>query len=476
MGTGIRNWTRAVWVAALVMAPVACGFSNAATDLSAPDVPVVADLPSVTDVADTGTDPGPAPDGRIGGVGELSTDATQRPYTTHVTWQGDTASAATIQWQTQANAADTYKPRILFAREDEIVRNGDEIRLPFDAAHVAEGAGFTYETFDDSGAVVDIVQWGVDLSGLVPSTTYYYRAGTWGAYDEASGTLTSPDLSPVLSFRTGRAKGERLPFTFISAGDSRADDGKIAANANRLAAIPADFWLFSGDMTEVGTQAEWWYWFDAMRPILVGKVLMPVQGNHETFADLYYNQFALPGEAGLPQAYKEHGWSFTTGNLHVVGLDSNTDDTVNSQAAWLDSDLAATDADPDIDWTIVMFHHPVYSSAGAHGSTLRVQNVWLPIFEKHHVDLTLTGHDHDYERSKPVRGKQVVAAGQGIVHVVAGSFFAPPYSNGSDWWTELSVNGETGNYCEWKVDGKSMTVTVHSGDGTQILDTFTLTK
>jgi hypothetical protein len=29
---------------------------------------------------------------------------------------------------------------------------------------------------------------------------------------------------------------------------------------------------------------------------------------------------------------------------------------------------------------------------------------WLPLFDKYGVDLVLCGHDHDYERSYPVRG------------------------------------------------------------------------
>lgn len=461
-----------------------CAFGDPATDPGtppadpglAPDVPLVPDVPNPSDLSDVASDV-VIPTPFLGGTGEISSNANRRPYTIHGTWQGDTSAAVTLQWQTPLESPDDYRPRVIFAREDEVQRVGDEIRLPFDEAHVAEGAGVSYITFDPGGDEVSVPQWGVDLLGLVPGTTYYYRAGTWSGVDDATGLPRDADLTPVCSFRTGHVKGDRTPFSFVTAGDSRSDDGKIAANANRLAAIPADFWLFSGDMTEVGTQAEWWYWFDAMRPILSSRILMPVQGNHEVLADLYYNQFALPGMAGLPQEWQEHGWSFDYGNLHVVGLDSNTDDTVKSQLDWLKTDLARADADPDIDWKIVMFHHPVYSASSAHGSTLRIQQVWLPVFEQYHVDMTLTGHDHDYERTRPIRGNQVVGSGEGgTVHIVAGAFYAPAYSNGRDWWTEKSVHGEVGNYCVFQVAGKRMTVTVYSGDGAQVLDEFTLTK
>ena len=51
------------------------------------------------------------------------------------------------------------------------------------------------------------------------------------------------------------------------------------------------------------------------------------------------------------------------------------------------------------------------------------------------MDLVLSGHDHDYERSKPMRG---ATPGAGTVYVVVGSSGAPLYDNGSDVWTQLS--------------------------------------
>jgi hypothetical protein len=44
------------------------------------------------------------------------------------------------------------------------------------------------------------------------------------------------------------------------------------------------------------------------------------------------------------------------------------------------------------------------SSATGNGSDLGIREQWLPLFDRYQVDLVLTGHDHDYERSFPVRG------------------------------------------------------------------------
>ena len=44
------------------------------------------------------------------------------------------------------------------------------------------------------------------------------------------------------------------------------------------------------------------------------------------------------------------------------------------------------------------------SSATGNGSDLGIRQAWLPLFDKYQVDLVVCGHDHDYERSFPVRG------------------------------------------------------------------------
>jgi hypothetical protein len=123
-----------------------------------------------------------------------------------------------------------------------------------------------------------------------------------------------------------------------------------------------------------------------------------------------------------------------------------------------------------------MFHHPAYSASPSHGSTQRVIDNWVPIFEKYNVDLTFSGHDHDYERSVPIRSSQKVDPGTGVVHLVAGSFFAPPYSNGNDWWTQVSVNGNVGNYVVLEANNNKLTFTAYSGDGSSVIDTFSFTK
>ena len=61
--------------------------------------------------------------------------------------------------------------------------------------------------------------------------------------------------------------------------------------------------------------------------------------------------------------------------------------------------------DEAVDWIIVQMHQCAASSSSTgNGSDLGIRQEWLPLFDRYQVDLVLCGHDHDYERSFPVRG------------------------------------------------------------------------
>jgi hypothetical protein len=51
-----------------------------------------------------------------------------------------------------------------------------------------------------------------------------------------------------------------------------------------------------------------------------------------------------------------------------------------------------------------MHQDALSSSKNGNGSDKGIRETWLPLFDRYGVDLVLCGHDHDYERSWPVRG------------------------------------------------------------------------
>ena len=65
---------------------------------------------------------------------------------------------------------------------------------------------------------------------------------------------------------------------------------------------------------------------------------------------------------------------------------------------------AAARADAHVDWIVVQMHQCALSSSTDNGCDAGIRQAWVPLFDQYEVDLVLNGHDHDYERSYPVRG------------------------------------------------------------------------
>jgi 3',5'-cyclic AMP phosphodiesterase CpdA len=98
-------------------------------------------------------------------------------------------------------------------------------------------------------------------------------------------------------------------------------------------------------------------------------------------------------------------WASHQGDVLLVGLDSNRAGDPE-QRAWLERTLAAATET----WRIVILHHSPYS-AGYQGSDLTVRKAFTPLFTRYGVQLVMSGHDHDYQRSKPLGGVTYVISG-----------------------------------------------------------------
>jgi 3',5'-cyclic AMP phosphodiesterase CpdA len=87
----------------------------------------------------------------------------------------------------------------------------------------------------------------------------------------------------------------------------------------------------------------------------------------------------------------------------------------------------ALTAEPPDDWTIAVFHHPVYSP-GLHGSTPGFRPLLPRLLRRKGVDLVLNGHDHIYSYTKALRG---------IRYVVTGGGGGPLYPCSPRWFTRM---------------------------------------
>jgi len=247
----------------------------------------------------------------------------------------------------------------------------------------------------------------VNLTDLLPDTKYFYSIGTVGA------TLAAASASQF--FLTSPLPGTPKPTRIWVLGDSGTANGNQVSVRNAYETFTGvrhtDLWLMLGDNAyPSGADAEYQAAvFNIYTNMLRKSVLWSTLGNHETYSvnpngnHAYFDIFTLPknGEAGGFASGTEHYYSFDYGNVHFVCLDSMEMPRTSTgvMAQWLTNDLANTTAD----WTIAFWHHPPYSK-GSHNSDTEVELIemrqnLLPILEAYGVDLVLTGHSHDYERS-----------------------------------------------------------------------------
>lgn len=88
-----------------------------------------------------------------------------------------------------------------------------------------------------------------------------------------------------------------------------------------------------------------------------------------------------------------------------------------------------------LDWKIVFFHHPLYSSGETHGSADAQRELLEPVFLKHGVNVAFTGHEHFYERIVPQKG---------VAYFIVGS--SAKLRKGDLRETPLTVYGNDSDY------------------------------
>ena len=67
------------------------------------------------------------------------------------------------------------------------------------------------------------------------------------------------------------------------------------------------------------------------------------------------------------------------------------------------NDLKKANNNPYIDWIVVMFHKPFYSSLTSHSQEYIMREKYQPLFDKYGVDIVLQGHNHMYDRTLPLQ-------------------------------------------------------------------------
>ena len=67
------------------------------------------------------------------------------------------------------------------------------------------------------------------------------------------------------------------------------------------------------------------------------------------------------------------------------------------------NDLENANNNSSIDWIIVAFHKPIYSSLTSHIQEYIMREKYQPVFDNYGVDIVLQGHNHLYDRTLPLK-------------------------------------------------------------------------
>ncbi|MGC1301651.1 MAG: metallophosphoesterase family protein, partial [Caulobacteraceae bacterium] len=324
------------------------------------------------------------------------------------------------------------------------------------------------------------------VAGLQADASYLYAALHDGAGPQFGTFRTSPrgrarftftsfgdQGTPTLGKRYKPPEGVTIPnppFVNDNLGSPAGADTTLGVE--RLQPL---FHLFNGDLCYANLAEDrvrtWWdFWSNNSRSAR-NRPWMPSPGNHENELgngpigyQAYQTYFSVPEAAGQTEVTRGLWYAFTAGSVRVVSI-ANDDvcyqDSGSSyvrgyssgaQKAWLEKELAASRANPEIDWIVVCMHQVAISTADKfNGADLGIREEWVPLFDRYGVDLVVCGHEHHYERSHPIRGHEpnptrtpvpaatvtdVIDTTKGTVHMVIGGggtsspsnelFFHPP--------------------------------------------------
>ncbi len=247
----------------------------------------------------------------------------------------------------------------------------------------------------------------VQLTGLTPDTTYYYRAKTGSLTGTIQSFHTPPAAESEASFRMVAMSDMQKDYANPDKFEEIVEEGVIDFLDTEVGGKLAEalgLVLVPGDLVDYG----WYYsefaddFFGPASNLISQVPVYPVYGNHEADTLYYQEYFHLPdnGTAG----YEEHWYSTDYSNVRVIGLDSNSGYRIQTQLDWLEGLLADTCDEEHIDFVFAQLHHPHLSELWLDGETDFTGDV-ITLLENFTSEcgkpsIHFFGHTHGYSRGQ----------------------------------------------------------------------------
>ena len=341
-------------------------------------------------------------------------------------------------------------------------------RLTLTEGVQASGVPNLAVVFNTASANVNSLQWGegdvllgraeedkpskshvFNFSGLEPDTLYWYRLN---------------EDAPIF-FRTPPLTG-KLKFAVISDthfGWTHLTEPMLQHMLQQIAEEDRGYEMLfiTGDLVEFGFRNS--HWAEAFR--MLGKVIDRIPftlaaGNHDTLFNgiVQYRNYISPD--GLPLENGSRLWRrISSGPVHflIVDVEWSAETVTAAQIAWLEDELKSI---PEDEWVIVLSHGYFYSSGLRSSGWDWYDNpetiaVLTPLFEKYHVDLVISGHNHHMEI---IRHNDVTYA---ICGVFGGSIDPErEYVTAGSVWYSVAQHA----YLGIQIDGDLLNIKFHGVD------------
>ena len=248
------------------------------------------------------------------------------------------------------------------------------------------------------------------LKDLHPGTEYRYRARV---LDSAGDTTFRTEEA---RFTTARAPGNGnsdRPLRFGVYGDTRA--GRFKKNLvhrwllSMIRKKDFEFLLHTGDIVfHTDEERSWDAFFRQSASMLAGLPVIVTAGNHDFYdRGERLRRYFIPTAGGRIEGFY---YSFDWGTAHFLVLNTEVPlDPDSDQFRFAASDLdGAAGRGP----LFVIHHKPLYGSL--RGIVNRPAGKALAsLYSRFGVDVVFSGHNHYYERTRPIDGVTYIVAGGG---------------------------------------------------------------
>ncbi|HJR85735.1 MAG TPA: metallophosphoesterase [Nitrososphaeraceae archaeon] len=185
-------------------------------------------------------------------------------------------------------------------------------------------------------------------------------------------------------------------FDFVIAGDYGCDS-KTRQTIEGMEDEDPDLVFALGDLSEVKDSN---CFFDIISDLDEDGRFKVALGDDDTTSTRYgdyINHFDLENPF----------YSFDYQNVHFLAMSTGKGSVIpyvngSEQYQFIQDDLIKAANNPNIDWIIVYGYRPFYTSPSIHPANEILRETYPPLFEKYGVDMVITSHNHNYQRSYPL--------------------------------------------------------------------------